>query len=206
MTFTVADVADEARRIVSDLDSSAQRYDDATVLALVNRAREVAAVLKPDLFVGRVEIELVAGALQNYPDGTIRALPEMAIKDGSVLSIMDVPTMSTFKPGWRVQTAATPQQWAPADDGPSQFYVWPPATAGTIVETPLTVPPTPLTAVTDVVPTPGDAYLSALANYVVFRMEWQDDEFTNNGRALQAWAQFLGELGAPISTSPSKGV
>lgn len=191
--LTLASPIAVARGILNDPD--AVRYSDPDLLQYANDALDVLVTLLPQLFYKDHEHICTAGAEQALSFDAARALVEVQrIKAGGVVLPGDRATLDAFDPAWRSGTAGPAVNWMPVNDDPIRFLVYPPASAGQILNTVIVRVPDEYTADQDtgLPKTCSDM----IADYVVGRAESKDAEHVLSQRAAQFLASFAAKAGA----------
>lgn len=196
--MTPAEVITQVRRLIQDETAATYRYSDTMLLGFVNQTIKRMIPYRPDLFVVEENVSLTAGTVtQALPTGAVRLIEVLAVTSGDAMQEVNRETLDQMYPGWRTETAATPQNWMRDPRNPTGFMVWPRPTSG-------------ITVVAQYVKTPSDyasgdtialpsAYFPVIVDGVVFLAESIDAEHVNNGRAKFFYDSFIGALGADFT-------
>lgn len=196
--MTPKDIITRARYITNDAGTSAAIYrqDDAELLGYVNDGLKEAAILRPDLFSAVGDMTCTAGQCEQsitFQDA-VQLLDVLCIHGGNSVMPFDRATMDQFRPGWRTDAAGPAQNWSPLNGDPLQFYIYPKAPAGQVLD--VRYVRNPLTySMNDTIGDLPSSYLPALTDYVVYRAESKDDEHVISQRAVAHYAAFKIKFG-----------
>lgn len=194
--MTPQDIITDARYVMNDTDSSAYRQSNTELLAYVNDAIKEASGLNPMLFSAIGDMTCTSGQCEQaitFADASM-LLDVLSIHEGNALTRFDRMTMDQFNTGWRSDTAEAAQQWAPVENDPLKFWVYPAAPADQVLDVRYVKIPTEL-ALTDTVGDLPASYLPALSAYVCYRAEMKDDEHVLSQRAQAAYQAFRAAFG-----------
>lgn len=202
--MTPQDIINQARHITNDAGTSAAIYrqDDAELLSYVNEGLKEAAILRPDLFSTVGDMTCVAGQCEQaitFQDAA-RLLDVLCVHGGAALTPFDRATMDQFRPGWRTDAAGAAQNWAALNGDPLQFFIYPKAPVGQVLDVRYVRNPA-VYALNDTIGDLPASYAPALASYVVFRAESKDDEHVLSQRAAAQYAVFKSLFG--VSNGPT---
>lgn len=200
--MTPQDIITQARYMTLDTDSTVPRQTSAELLGYVNEGLKEAAILRPDLFSTVGDMTCVAGQCEQaitFQDAT-RLLDVLCIHGGTALTPFDRATMDQFRPGWRTDAAGPAQNWSPLNNDPLQFFIYPKAPAGQVLDVRYVRNPGTY-ALGDTIGDLPESYAPALASYVVFRAESKDDEHVLSQRAAAQYAVFKSLFG--VSNGPT---
>lgn len=190
MSFTAQTCIDKARIPLND--SAKARYPDLELLKHLNSGLGTFALVRPDLFAVH---EPALATVPNQAAQDVANVDALAILDvyavngGDAVTECDLETLSRSVPGWMRAPAANPIHWMrhPSDptkrDG-SKYYLYPPPKVGVTLIAQVVYSPSDVPLLGDV-PLP-QAYLDALANFIVYCAETKDDEHVLTARAQQA--------------------
>lgn len=192
--MTPQDIINQARRITNDAGTSAAIYrqDDAELVSYVNEALKEAVVLRPDLFSTVGDMTCMEGQCEQsitFLDA-LGLLDVLCIHDGRALTPFDRVSMDQFRPGWRNDPAGMAQNWAPLQGDPLQFFIYPKAPAGQVLDIRYVRNPG-VYALNDTIGDLPSTYAPALAWGVVAWAESKDDEHVNSQRATFARQRFV---------------
>jgi hypothetical protein len=202
--MTPQDIINQARHITNDVgtDAAIYRQDDAELVSYVNEALKEAAVLRPDLFSTVGDMTCIEGQCEQsitFLDA-VGLMDVLCIHDGRALTPFDRVSMDQFRPGWRNDPPGEAQNWSPLNGDPLQFFIYPKAPAGQVLDVRYVRNPT----VYGLNETIGDlpaSYLPALADYVVYRAESKDDEHVLGQRAAAHYTAFKSKFGVTNATT-----
>lgn len=193
---TPTDIITTARALYNDADSTLYRKTDVELLGYVNEGLREVSNLRPELFQTIGDVLCTVGTVEqavtfNDAQSVVEVL---CIHGGNTLTIFDFDVMGAFNPGWRADTAGAAVQWSRKPGDPLRFFIYPkaPATAQTLdvlyIRNPNTL------ALTDAITDVPSGYLPALVDYVVYRADSADDEFSNSPRAATMYATFVSKI------------
>jgi hypothetical protein len=194
-----SDVITTARYIILDYSDgiSAPRQSDAELLGYFNDGIKEISTLQPMLFSTIGDMTCTPGKSEQaitFLDAA-RLLDVLCIHAGSAITSFDRASMDLFRPGWRADTPAPAQQWCPLEGDMLNFYIWPPAPTGQVLDVRY-VRNSVVYAIGDTVADLPESYRPALVDYVVYRAESKDDENVLNQRAAGHYQAFLAKIGA----------
>lgn len=202
--MTPQDIINQARYITNDVGtlSAIYRQADDELLSYVNEGLKEAVVMRPDLFSTVGDMTCIAGQCEQsitFLDA-VSLMDVLCIHDGRALTPFDRVCMDQFKPGWRNDPAGEAQNWAPLSGDPLQFFVYPKAPAGQVLDVRYVRNPAAY-ALDDAIGDLPATYLPALADYVVYRAESKDDEHVLNQRAAAHYTAFKSKFGVTNGTA-----
>lgn len=179
-----SDIITKVRRMLNDTNPVGYRNSDADVLGCLNDALNALLIVRPGLFSSTGSHTTMAGAEQMLANARAVEFVEALVGIEA-----DRQTLNQFKPTWRSTTASELVNWMRVAGEPLRFDVYPPALANVTLPVRFIASPVPLTALTDLIPV-SENYDQALVEYVVGRIEMQDDEHVNSTRAAQLMTRF----------------
>lgn len=195
MALTPQSCITEARGLLNDTVAT-YRYTDADMLQYFNDCLdEMAGVVAPHYFSAIGEMECVANQARQQVsfDDTLKLLEIVRIKNGNALTPADKASLDAFSPGWHAMTAAAAIHWMPDMTSPIRFYIYPPAPAGQFLEVRYTKVPAEFTINQDTgLPA---SLLSAIADYLCYRVSVREDEYAVQGKANTHYQSFSTKLG-----------
>lgn len=198
-----SDAVSRARVILNDADGT--RWPDSDFVPWVNDGCAQIAVLKPDSCMVNQNMTLVAGPKQSLttqnPPGQRLFDVVRNITTGRGITLIDKQTLASADPSWSGRPQSTGVVHYVYDDrDPTTFYVYPPASAGTIVEGKYSRLPVKINTVGELSSldlTPSDLYIDPLVNYLLHRAYGKDAEYAANAQLSLAYLNaFLSMLGA----------
>lgn len=190
--MTPRDIINQARYITLDTDSAVPRQADAELLAYVQQALREACVVRPDLFSTVGDMTCVPDQCEQsitFSDAA-QIVDVLCIHAGRALTPFDRVTMDQFRPGWRADAAGEAQNWAPLTGDPLQFFVYPKAPSGQVLDVRYVRNPS-VYAIDDTISDLPVTYQPALAWAVVHFAESKDDENVLSQRAQAARQRFI---------------
>jgi hypothetical protein len=202
MTTPVSFVVDEARRILRDTRTTAQRYTDSDYIAAVNIGQRMMVNIGTNVNVVTQLLTLVPGVLQSVPDDCLEfhhVIRNMG-PDGTTLGASVVPVsqaeMDAADSSWYTATPATEVIHSILSGNDDRYFVYPPQTAiPQQVEVEYVRLPADISALTDNINV-RDKYGSALPYFCASYLLSQNSE--NEGSASRAasyMAAFVSQIG-----------
>ncbi len=194
--MTPQTIITQARYELNDTDSSAYRQSNDELVEYVNAGIQEVAKYKPEIFSTLGDMTCTQDQVEQaitFADASM-LLDVVCIHDGRALRRFDRRVMDDFRPNWRSDTSAAAQQWAPLDNDPLQFYIYPPAPASQVLDIRYSRIPTTV-ALGDTIGDLPETYEPALVDYVIYRAEMKDDESVLNQRATSRYNSFLTKIG-----------
>ena len=182
-----SDIISKARRMTNDA-MAPYRTSDSDALGCLNDALNALLMVRPGLFSSTGTHTTTAGAEQMLAN--TRAVELVEVQAGTEA---DRQTLNQFKPAWRSMAAGSLVNWMRVPGEPLRFDVYPPALANVTLPVRFIASPVPLVALTDLMPV-SENYDQALVEYVVGRIEMQDDEHVNSTRAAQLMTRFAEQV------------
>lgn len=195
--MTPQEIITQARYITNDFDNSATyRQSDPELLTYVNEGLKEMAAFMPMMFSTAGDMTCEAGKAQQAVTflDAVRLVDVVSIHDGPAITPMDRRVFDLFAPGWRQADPGPARHWAPLDNDPLNFFIYPPAPAGQVLDVRYVRNPG-VYAINDEIGDVPEAMLPALADYVVYRAESKDDEHVLTGRAMAFYASFKSKIG-----------
>jgi hypothetical protein len=191
MSFTVAEVLQDARELVQDT-SPPYRYDDAFMVRKFNQVIRKAVVLRPDLFTQITTIACTAGAMQSCPADSVRIMDVLTSSTGEAVKEVNQDVLDMMAPGWELTGQGPTKNWMRYPRDPNRFYVYPAATAAVALEILYSKCPAMLTT-TDIVPI-QDAYYPFMVDGLCAILESIDAEHVESGRSKMFQDSFMSGL------------
>ena len=203
--LAVADVLTRTDDLLGDV--SRIRWTAAERIRWMNEAMGAILTRRPQAFSITKTIALAAGSLQTI-DGemlldvvrNIGAAPDN--KPGKAIRRTDRQLLDDSAPDWHTtKPAATIRHYVFDDRASKQFYCYPPALAGTRVETlqaelPAAIAETDTTGTLGI----GREYLEAVVNFVCYRCHTKDSEYSATALAVAFYQAFEAALGIKNQT------
>lgn len=188
---------------ISDLliDPDHERWTADERVRWANEAMGAIMTRRPSAFARRIVHTLIAGAYQPTPsDSSVlfdvaRNIAADGVTSGRPIRRTDRQLLDDSDPDWTTgKPKAEIRQYAYDDRVPKAFYVYPPAIAGTKVEILDAALPVEITSLTDTLGIDAE-YLEAVVNYVCYRCNSKDSEFSNGAIAAAFYQAFEAALG-----------
>lgn len=135
MAVAARTIIKEAQRALND--KSGIRMPAADLIDCLNRAQRDIALVRPDITAVISDYPLAAGHLQSLPANAASLIDIPANASGARRQIMktDLALLDAVEPTWRrMSPASEVLNFAHDLRNPRVFYVYPPATAGAVVE------------------------------------------------------------------------
>jgi hypothetical protein len=200
-------------RVVDVLhDTGNIRWTEPELLRWLSDGQREIAIHHPDASVSNVAIQLTAGATkQTLPAtavrlvGILRNAGAAGVTPGRAIRIVDKNLLDASRPSWHSDQAETEVKNYTYDArDPRTFYVYPAPLTGFYVEAVLAVPPTELTATSDLLSV-DDLYANPLVDYTLYRCFTKDAEYTGNKeRAIAHYQAFAASIGLRVSTDTTE--
>lgn len=197
----VSDITSRARILLNDQDGT--RWLDNELVSWINDAQKLIALTRPDASVANQSLTLVVGTKQSIPASGFRLLDVVrnlgvdGVTGGRSIRHVDREVLDSQDPMWHASTTSgTIKHFIYDNRDPKNFYVYPPAVAGTKIEVMYSVAPTEIvynsvtpntTLNTDL--SVSDIYLEAVLNYVMYRSYSKDAEFSQNPQLAAGYLQ-----------------
>ena len=188
----------DARGILNDLDaSSGYRYSDSDLVSYANFALAEMAEIRPDLFSVIGDIPCTdSTVIQSAPATSLRLMEIFQVKAGRVVKETTREEMDRFNINWFNDVAAPAKNWMRHPRDPNKFFIYPQSPLSQVLVGQYAKSPSPVLS-TDVIPV-ADAYLPAVANYIVARAEARNDESIGNGRSIAFLNAFRAIMGVSV--------
>lgn len=193
---------------VSDLliDQDRERWTAEERIRWANEAMGAIMTRRPAAFARRIVHTLVAGSYQSLPDDSSllfdvpRNIAADGVTSGRPIRRTDRQLLDDSDPNWPIgKPKAEVRQYVYDDRVPKAFYVFPPAIAGTKVELLDAALPADITSLAGTLGI-GAEYLEAVVNYVCYRCNSKDSEYSNAAVATAFYQAFEASLGIKSQT------
>lgn len=203
----VQDIIDRTTDLLLDKDrgDDEARWSDAELIRWINDSRM--AIISRRAQAGTVieAMELVAGTKQTVPGSAITFMD--AIRNvkadgtpGRSIRRTDRQILDDQDLYWHASTQSSEiSQFVFDDRVPRNFYVYPPAKAGTLIEVSYAKNPDPVASITDDLDFQPE-YMDAIVNYVCYRAKSKDSEYANAAEAAAFYGAFNDSLGIQNQT------
>ena len=206
--MTPQTIIQTARQIVNDnaSDPTAYRQTDAELLKYVNAGLQEACNLSPETFLTIGNYSCTTGQTEQkiiFADAK-QLIDVIRVKDGKAIHQTDSAILASFNPDWSSEVAGAPQNWLRIKKDPLRFYLYPKAPAMLVLEVSYVKNPNTYAlgeTITDVPQT----WESALADFVIYRIESKDDEHSVSGRAISHYRSFVQKINGitPPAAAPA---
>jgi hypothetical protein len=209
MPVLASTVIGNARRLLLDTNNAVQRWDDATLLAILNEGQKALVLLNPRATAKTAPVALLDGTHQALPaDGMVffgctRNLTTGGAP-GRTITLVAFESINLGAPRWHAgSSSAEVWQFSPDPVDPCKFYVFPSAVIGTTVEVSYAAMPADVPSLNDALSVP-DWYAPALVDYVIYRaLSENDGDAPARERAQTHYVYFTNQvMGAPAFTPP----
>jgi len=190
--FAVSEVTKRANLLLNDIENVTYTIDELLYWAYDGTAAILRA--RPPAGTQTEEIALVEGALQTLSDSAILLSDVIRVIGGRPIERTSRRQLDSWEPDW-YQTLPTSKivHFTYDERKPTQFYVYPPAIAGTVVEALVVRMPEVFTIASSV--PMGPEYIDPLTSYVVHRAISKDSEYADTQLAVMFYQQFSDALG-----------
>lgn len=189
MAVTVAEIVNNAKRILQEVTSEGTRWTNDELAGWLNEFYQAAVGLKPDVSTVNEEVTLATGTKQSIPAAGLRLLDVIRNTTGKMtgISVTTRKSLDTVRRAWHSDPASTRIEHYVFDDlDPTTFYVYPPADTGTDVEILYSTVPEPhdLSTGFSVYSLEdfklNDAHAPAATDYLLYRAFAKDAETPQN--------------------------
>ncbi len=190
-------------------DTTKVRWPDDELLAWLNDGQREIALHKPNSCVKTIDHSLTSGTKQTLPADAISLGKVVRNSGGPAVRLVTRSVLDDQIPNWHDPRLASAQvkHYVYDEMNPTVFYVYPPASGGS-VELFYFANPTDCSVGGNL--SVADIYASVLVDYVLFRAYSKDVEYAvNPGFADAARARYLsalqGKAAAEAVTDPNNG-
>ena len=216
MTIPVQDIVDRVTDLLidKDRDDADARWSTAELLRWINDSRAAIMTRRPEAG-GKFQVStLVAGSMQAIPDNAVALLDVVrnmgmdGATPGRSIRRTDRQNIDDTDPNWHTATpSAEISQFTYDDRMPYNYFVSPPAVAGTKVLVGCSTVPAAVTSVADSLDIDMQ-YMEPIVNYVAYRAKSKDSQYANAGEAAAFYSAFTDALGgsqqAKTASSPNQ--
>lgn len=179
----------------------AARWTDDELIRWINDSRMAILVRKPSACGTIANLDLVAGTHQAIPEdgfvlfNVIRNMGTTGTTPGRSIRRTDMQSMDDADLYWHASKPSKEiSQFAYDDRTPKDFFVSPPAVAGTKVQISYASIPAEIAAPADTLAI-GLENMDAVVNYVAYRAKSKDSEYANAAEAAAFYGAFNDALG-----------
>lgn len=203
MTIPATDLISRASTILQDEDHV--RWPVPELLEWVNDAARETILRRPAARSVTKALSLVAGTKQAIPAtgvqllDVVRNLGMDGATPGRAVRRIDRQLLDDQMPDWHMaKKAAKIKHFTFEDRAPKDFYVYPPAVAGTQVEALYSELPPAVDSEAQSIDMPAE-YLNAMVNYMVYRALSKDSEYANGQIATLQFQAFVDAVADPAN-------
>lgn len=190
--FAASEVITRAGYLLNDIENITYTVDELVLWAYDGAAAILRA--RPPAGTETEEVTLSAGALQQLSGNAIQMLDIVRVVGGRPIERTSRHQLDAWEPDWYEEEQTSDLIHYTYDERkPTQFYVYPPAAAGTVVEALVVRLPDPFTAQANI--PLGPEYIDPLTSYVVHRAISKDSEYADTQLAVMFYQQFSQALG-----------
>lgn len=218
MKTTVNDMVERFKRLTQD--DTLTRWSQAEIIDWLNEAYLRVVDLRPDATATRASVSLATGPYQslddtnsvNLPDAMsiIRVVRNAGVVKNAIRFIAE-DELNYNLPDWTGDIPVNKiERWGMSVDSPREFFVYPPARKGTLVEllyaaNPGAHDPTDQDALQERIKL-ADSYAPVLLDYIAYRAYQKDaDDPVNAGKATAYVSSFMAGLGSKNAADVEKG-
>ena len=207
MAIPVQDIITRAVDLLLDYERGDDaRWTDAELMRWINDSRMAILTRKPSACAKIATIQLAQGTHQTIPsDGTqlfdvINNMGDDGLTPGRSIRRTDRQNIDDDDLYWHKATAkAEISQFTYDDRIPKEFFVWPPAIAGTSVRISYAAIPQAVATKADTLEI-GLECMDAVVNYVAYRAKAKDSQYANAAEAASFYQVFSDALGVQTQT------
>ena len=205
--IAVQDIIDRVTDLLLDKDRDADeaRWADDELIRWINDSRMAIITRKPSACSKIATLALAAGSYQTIPSNGTQLFDVICnmgagSTPGRSIRRTDRQNLDDDDLYWHSATAKTEiSQFTFDDRTPKDFFVYPPAVAGTNVRIAFAAIPTAVATTSDSLDI-GLEVLDAVINYVAYRAKSKDSEYANAAEAAAFYGAFGEALGLQAQT------
>lgn len=202
MTISVQDVISRVRRILVD---EGVRWTDSELLQWLGDAQRIIVLQKPDANAVTADVAALAGTRQTLPSGAFQLLDVVKGPTGRAVRPTTRAALDAENPLWHTAAQSNVTRHYVYDaKTPDVFWVYPPATAGTLLTIIYSAPPPQPTIAGNI--GLGDVYIGVIVDYILYRAFMKDADYAQNApRADKHYEQFMAALAAKNANEETMG-
>lgn len=190
--FAVSEAITRTGYLLNDIENITYTVDEMVLWAYDGAA----AILRerPPAGTETEQLTLTEGALQQPTGNVIQILDITRVVGGRPIERTSRRQLDSWEPDWYQEEPTSDLIHYTYDERkPTQFYVYPPAKAGTVVEGLVVRLPDPFTKDSDI--PMGREYLDPLVSYMAHRAISKDTDYADSQLAILFYQQFSQALG-----------
>lgn len=179
MPIPVGDVFSRASIVLNDDDFV--RWTQAELFLWLNDAASEIVIRRPAARAVTRAITLSEGPFQALPEGAIQLLDVVRNLPGRPISRAMRRLLDDQFPDWydmKPEKTKHIKHYTVEDVAPTEFYVYPPAREGMVVEAKFSEAPPIVSSITDTIDL-DRAYIGPLVSYILYRAMAKDSEYAN---------------------------
>lgn len=208
MTIPVQEILDRVTDLLLDKDRADDqaRWSDDELIRWINDSRMAIITRKPSACSKIVTVALAAGSHQTIPSNGVQLLDIICnmgmdgASPGRSIRRTDRQNLDDDDLYWQSATQKVEiSQFTYDDRTPKDYFVSPPAKAGTQIKISHAAIPDQVNAPEDSLDV-GLEVMDAVVNYVAFRAKSKDSEYANAGEAAGFYGAFGDALGVQTQT------
>lgn len=199
----VSDLIERASLLMNDEDKA--RWTEAERIAWINDAARAIVVRRPGARSVTLTMELVAGTYQVAPDGATQLLDVIRNVNengspGRAIRLCDRQALDDADPDWHLATAGATQNYTIDERSPTNFYVYPPAIEGAVVDVLVGQVPPAVVVSTDILEM-REEFIEPIINFMLYRCHTKDSEYAMGAVAAQHYQAFNDAIGTPTQVA-----
>lgn len=186
-TTTLKTVIDRCKTTLQEVTSDGTRWSNNELVDWAGEFYQFASSMNPGEFSDMREFQCVAGTKQDAPGDMVQVLDIIRNLEGSKAPIIASTknVLDSTRRGWHGEVPTNSQEVFILDERyPRQFYVWPPASAGSLIEIAGVVIPEKHSLADYsggvAVIKCSDRLVPPMVDYVLFRAYSKDADFAGN--------------------------
>lgn len=190
MSILVSDIFRRAAIVLND-DEYVRWTQDELFLWLNDAAGEI-VIRRPAARSITSDLSLIEGPIQHLPEGGIQLLDVVRNKPGRPIGRIKRLLLDAQFPDWYdLPTSRTKaiKHYSFEDVAPTQFYVYPPAKAGMVVEGQYSEAPPAVSDPADMLDL-DRAFVGPLVSYILYRALAKDSEYANGALSAAHFQAF----------------
>lgn len=186
-TTTLKMVIDRCKTTLQEITSDGTRWSNNELVDWAGEFYQFAASISPGEFSEIRQLSCVVGTMQQAPADMVQIIDVTRNLDGSKMPIVATTknVLDSTRRGWHSEVPSNSQEVFVLDERyPRQFFVWPPAQAGSLIEIAGVVVPEKHSTTDYTVGTAkvkcSDRLVPPMVDYILFRAYSKDADFAGN--------------------------